>query len=143
MRRLERGKEIESDAVPLMCEWCLALSVRAAGVRAGLDDLIDAELTPSRNADGALIVRAAPLAGLSPAEWAALWPALAARAGVVMDRRGIERAAEWAPHASPGAAIQLAGGATIARTAATYIVRPGATAALGTTAESSDYILEQ
>jgi hypothetical protein len=57
-----------------------------------------------------------------------------------MDRRGIERAAEWAPHASPGAAIPLAGGATIARTAATYVIRSGAA---GTTEVGPDYILEQ
>ena len=129
-------------AEPGFAEWCLGLSVRAAETRAALDAFVDRELAPTKNADGALVVRAAPLAELGPAEWAALWPALAARSGVVMDRRGTERAAEWAPHASPGAAIPLAGGATIARTAATFVIRPGERESPGTTEEGSGYILE-
>jgi tRNA(Ile)-lysidine synthase len=127
-------------ARPGFAAWCWELGERAARLRGELESFVDDVVAPSRNADGAVVVRAAPLAALGASEWSALWPALAARAGVVMDRRGIERAAEWAPHASPGAAIPLAGGATIARTAATYVIRSGAA---GTTAVGPDYILEQ
>ena len=60
---------------------------------------------------------------LGAAEWRLLWPELASRAGVTMDRRGIERASAWAPQATSGSEIQLSGGATIARTGRTFVVR--------------------
>src|SRR2546423_1867584 len=42
-----------------------------------------------------------------------LWPALAARASVVMDRRGTQRGAEFTIRGSTGGAIQLSGGVEI------------------------------
>ena len=125
-------------AVPGFGAWCWQLSERASTVRVTLETAVD-QLAPSRNADGAVVVRAGPLNGLTAEGWGALWPALAARAGVVMDRRGIERAAEWAPHAAPGAAIPLAGGASIVRTAVTFVIRASPP---GTTLGSADYILK-
>ncbi len=112
-------------AQPGFAEWCWGLGERAAEVRAGIEDAVDG-LSLSRNPDGALVVRARPLDGLAEAGWSVLWPALTARVGVVMDRRGIARAAEWALHAAPGAEIPLAGGARISRTATTFVIRPGA-----------------
>jgi hypothetical protein len=70
------------------------------------------------------------------AEWRVLWPALAARVGIVMDRRGIERASQWAPVAKAGQRIPLSGDASLARTAATFVVK-------GTPAPSRDYIFHQ
>ncbi|MBX7119838.1 MAG: hypothetical protein K1X31_12625, partial [Gemmatimonadaceae bacterium] len=76
--------------------------------------------------------------------WAVLWPAIAARAGVVMDRRGIARAAAWAPGATAGQAIPLSGDARIVRTASTWVVSAAPSArAPGTTDGGPDYILEQ
>ena len=89
---------------------------------------------PTRS--GTAVVFAAPLAGCGEREWSVLWPAIAARAGVVMDRRGIERAAQWAPRASAGQMIPLAGEATIARTATTFVVK-------GTPGASHGYIFHQ
>jgi hypothetical protein len=65
-----------------------------------------------------------------------LWPAIAARAGVVMDRRGIARASAWAPRAKAGQVVPLSGDARILRTASTFVVQ-------GTTEGALDYILEQ
>ncbi|HEV7838112.1 MAG TPA: hypothetical protein VGO75_08620, partial [Gemmatimonadaceae bacterium] len=42
-----------------------------------------------------------------------LWPALAARASVVMDRRGTHRAAEFTIKGATGGTIQLSGGVEI------------------------------
>ena len=42
-----------------------------------------------------------------------VWPALAARASVVMDRRGTHRAAEFTIRGATGGAIQLSGGVEI------------------------------
>ena len=51
----------------------------------------------------------------SPEALAVLWPAIAARAGVVMDWRGTERAAAFTRHSRPGARIQLSGGWELSR----------------------------
>ncbi|HMI45504.1 MAG TPA: hypothetical protein VK491_05000, partial [Gemmatimonadaceae bacterium] len=42
-----------------------------------------------------------------------LWPALAARASVVMDRRGTHRAAQFTISGATGGTIQLSGGIEI------------------------------
>ena len=78
----------------------------------------------------------AVLATVDAKGWEALWPAVAAHAGVVMDRRGIARAAAWAPGSKPGQVIPLSGDARIERTAQTFVVR-------GTPHEDDDYILHQ
>ncbi len=115
-------------AVPGFGEWCWSLGERAADWRKALERFADtlgvtAPGTASEPNRVTLIVPAAPLADCGPDEWGVLWPALAARVGVVMDRRGIERASSWAPRARAGQAIPLAGDATIARTSATFVVR--------------------
>ncbi len=122
-------------AAPGFGEWCWALGARAADWRARMERVIDALGVTHADAT-TLVMRAAPLAACSALEWAVLWPALAARVGVVMDRRGIERAAAWAPRAKAGQAIPLSGDARIMRTAATYVVK-------GTLEASRGYILDQ
>jgi len=57
----------------------------------------------------------------------------------VLDRRGILRAARWAPTARVGQRIPVSGGHQIERTARTFIVRRGAEAS-GTSVWSEDYI---
>jgi hypothetical protein len=42
---------------------------------------------------------------------------------VVMERRGIARAAAWAPGSRTGQRIQLSGGASIERTRGTFVLR--------------------
>jgi len=122
-------------AAPGFGDWCWALGERAALWRESVDQVV--ETLGATSPDGAtLVVPAAPLRGCGAAEWRVLWPALAARGGVVMDRRGIERASDWAPRARAGQRIPLSGDASIARTAATFVVK-------GTPAPVRDYILHQ
>ena len=108
-------------ATPGFGEWCWSLGERAAAWRDGAERLVDALGVTDGGA--AVVLSAAPLAQCTATEWAVLWPAIAARAGVVMDRRGIERAASWAPRAKAGQTIPLSGDATISRTAATFVVK--------------------
>ena len=55
----------------------------------------------------------APLAGFVPVELRTLWPALAARIGVVLDARGTERLASFTIDGETGQRIQLAGGTEV------------------------------
>lgn len=55
----------------------------------------------------------APLAGFAPGELRTLWPALAARIGVVLDARGTERLASFTIDGETGQRIQLAGGTEV------------------------------
>lgn len=122
-------------ARPGFAEWCWDLGARAAAWRERVDDLV-LGLGVHVVAPGSVMVPAAPVEGCGAGEWEVLWPAIAARAGVVMDRRGIARAAAWAPRAKAGQVIPLAGDARILRTATTFVVQ-------GTTEGAPDYILEQ
>lgn len=110
-------------AAPGFREWCWNLGVRAAAWRAELQGLAWEQLAPALTGVGTVVVNAQPPTALGPGEWAVLWPELAGQVGVAMDRRGVERAAAWAPQAKPGAVIPLAGGAEIERTAETFVLR--------------------
>jgi tRNA(Ile)-lysidine synthase len=60
--------------------------------------------------DGALYVARADLAGYDAESLRTVWPAIAAKAGVVMDRRGTHRLAEFTMKGHTGGSIQLSGG---------------------------------
>jgi len=115
--------------------WCWALGARAAEWRERMEHLV-CGLGVRSVAPGSVMVPVAPVAHCGAGEWAVLWPAIAARAGVVMDRRGTARAAAWAPRAKAGQVVPLSGDARILRTASTFVVQ-------GTTAGVPDYILDQ
>lgn len=102
--------------------WCWNLSGRAAALRAELAAWVDRELAPTDVAQGSVAVRATPLVALSTEEGALVWPEVAARAGLAMDRRGIARLAAWAPSAQPGGQAQLSGG-EVRRTGSTFVMR--------------------
>jgi len=128
-------------AQPGFSDWCWDVGVRAAALREGLDAVLREHVEVHRVAGEAepsrvVVVKAAAFAGLASDAWAVVWPAVAARAGVVMDRRGITRASHWAPRSVPGQEIQLAGGAAISRTGATFVLR-------GTPPAAPGYILYQ
>ncbi len=122
-------------AAPGFSEWCWQLGARAAEWRAAVDACV-AGLGLVVPAPGSAVLPAGAVATVDAKGWEALWPAVAAHAGVVMDRRGIARAAAWAPGAKPGQVIPLSGDARIERTAQTFVVR-------GTPHEDDDYILHQ
>lgn len=60
--------------------------------------------------NGSLRIARAAFAGYDAQELRALWPAVAAKANVVMDRRGTHRLAEFTMKGHTGGSIQLSGG---------------------------------
>jgi tRNA(Ile)-lysidine synthase len=90
----------------------LALSRAAADWRRSLEDLAGSVEAESER-DGALRISRSSLAGYDADSLRVLWPALAARASVVMDRRGTHRAAQFTISGATGGTIQLSGGVEI------------------------------
>lgn len=94
----------------------LRIARAAAAWRAGVD-AIAARVSEHRLEAGKDVVTlaGASLAGLDDAALRMLWPAAAARAGLAMDRRGTERAAEFTRMARTGRRMPLSGGWEIVR----------------------------
>jgi len=90
----------------------LSLARQSAEWRRSVDDLLP-NIDATEERDGALRVSRSSLAGFDAESLRVLWPALAARAQVVMDRRGTHRAAEFTIRGTTGGAIQLSGGIEI------------------------------
>ncbi len=99
----------------------LALARRAALWREDVEDLV-ARCHPRVEHDevfaDAAALRTFPVEALRH-----LWPALAARVGVVLDRRGTERAAAFTLEGEVGGWIPLAGGHVLRRYAAMFALR--------------------
>lgn len=132
-------------ASPGFADWCWELGERAWAWRDAVARFVDG-IGIRMTGPHTLTLPSSSLESLGPDEWEVLWPEIAARVGVVMERQGIERAAAWAPGAKPGGSIPLAGGARIERTLSTYVVRGAPSGAslgapAGTTAPRDDYIL--
>ncbi len=90
----------------------LALARASADWRRSLED-IAASVDSTPAIDGILRIARSSLSGFDDASLRVLWPALAARASVVMDRRGTQRAAEFTIKGATGGTIQLSGGVEI------------------------------
>ena len=114
-------------ARPGFTDELVEIGRKASAWRRGLAEVVDS-LQPHQVGD-ALVVPATAFDDLDVALRAVVWPELAGRVGVRMDRRGVARAAAWSVSARAGQQIPLSGGASIERTARTFVVRPrGATA---------------
>ena len=100
---------------PTLAGELLAIAREAAAWRARTDSLA-AELVATVRPNGGLRIASTELAGYSPEALAVLWPALAARGGIRLDRRGTDRLAAFTTEGSRGATIQLAGGWEVVRT---------------------------
>ena len=101
-----------------------AVARRSADWRAELERAlgeVDARIT----AAGTLRVAAASLAGYDRESLRVVWPALAARVGARLDRRGTHRLAEFTMSCRQGA-IPLSGGWEVARYREALVVRRGA-----------------
>jgi tRNA(Ile)-lysidine synthase len=109
-------------AHPELPNELLALSRRAARLRGELDQLIDARIDIDRQ-DEALAVSRDALLGLGAQALAFLWPAVAARQGVTLDRRGTERLVSFTIQGAPGARIQVSGGVEVVRHRDRLLVR--------------------
>src|SRR5205823_14778202 len=87
---------------------------RAASWRRELSAMVDAAIRFELGRDTrdvpTLDVAVADLADYSADVLAIVWPELAARAGVTLDRRGTERIAEFTTSGRVGSRIQLSGG---------------------------------
>jgi tRNA(Ile)-lysidine synthase len=87
----------------------LTVARLAATWREELDKAVaEIDVTPGPN--GSIRVARADLAGYDAESLRTLWPAIAAKVGVVMDRRGTHRLAEFTMKGHNGGSIQLSGG---------------------------------
>ena len=104
---------------PTLSAELIELADRAATWRRELATLIDAgvEHTLRRNSHGmtSLDVRIAHLRDLSTQALQIVWPELAARIGVTLDRRGTVRATKLTLEGKTGMRVQLSGGWELSR----------------------------
>lgn len=103
----------------------LVIGARAAEWRRAMGALA-AEVHAVRHPDRELRVASTDLLGYDAAALRALWPALAARGGVTLDRRGTWRVAQFTIESVPGGTMQLSGGFEVARTRDWFVLRPSA-----------------
>jgi len=106
--RLDLLPALERSA-PGFAAGLLELSRRAARLRDEVDAEIDRSIQSSVAGDTLTVARA-DLQDYDAAGLRLLWPALAARAGAVLDRRGTERITQFTINGTAGARIQLSGG---------------------------------
>ena len=93
---------------PDIDETLLDLSRRAAEVRRGVDAA--ARELSEVSQEGTVSVATPRLTGYSRECLASLWPAIAARVGLALDRRGTERVAAFTTNGRIGARVQVSGG---------------------------------
>jgi tRNA(Ile)-lysidine synthase len=97
---------------PEMRNELLEIGSRAADWRVSVARAVDRFVMPEKR-DGELWVARTSLAQYAPAELAVMWPEIAARAGIVLDRRGTSRLAEFTRYSRDGQRIPLSGGAEV------------------------------
>jgi tRNA(Ile)-lysidine synthase len=90
----------------------LSLARKSAEWRRSLEDLASS-IESEAEREGGLRISRSSFRGYDADSLRVLWPALAARASVVMDRRGTHRAAEFTIKGATGGTIQLSGGVEI------------------------------
>jgi len=100
----------------------LAIAERAAALRTELDAIAKTFITGESDT-GSIRVARAQLATYDSAALCVLWPAIAARALVTLDRRGTLRLATFTTSGIPGARIQLSGGIEVFRHRDAFVVR--------------------
>jgi tRNA(Ile)-lysidine synthase len=97
---------------PAFPDELLSLARKSAEWRRSLEELAGSVESESER-EGGLRINRSSLQGFDEDCLRVLWPALAARASVVMDRRGTHRAAEFTIKGATGGTIQLSGGIEI------------------------------
>src|ERR1700694_134076 len=97
---------------PAFPDELLSLARKSAEWRRSLEDLAGTVESESER-EGGLRISRSSLQGYDADCLRVLWPALAARASVVMARRGTHRAAEFTIKGATGGTIQLSGGVEI------------------------------
>jgi tRNA(Ile)-lysidine synthase len=87
----------------------LSVARLAAAWREEMEETVS-QVNVTMEHDGSIRVARRDLAGYDAESLRTLWPAVAAKAGVVMDRRGTHRLAEFTMKGHTGGSIQLSGG---------------------------------
>jgi tRNA(Ile)-lysidine synthase len=87
----------------------LAIGTRAANLRREVERVVDRELAIERR-DGAILIAREMMLRYDAKALALLWPALAARVGATLDRRGTDRLIAFTTGERRGARMQLSGG---------------------------------
>ena len=99
---------------PRIADELIAVGDRAARWREQLAQLVDTTirftLQPDDGNRPALDIAYEDVANLTDRELGIVWPELASRAGVTLDRRGTSRAMEFTRNCQAGGRIQLSGG---------------------------------
>lgn len=85
-------------ARPGFMDWLIALGDRAASVRETIAAVVDELAGRTAASGGVVVIPTATLAGFQPSELEVLWPEIAARAGVTLDRRGLARLVRETAH---------------------------------------------
>ena len=108
--------------VPCVDADILAVARRADAWRRDVESFVSIVLRPRTVGDGRLSVAAGALAGYDRDSLAVLWPALAGRVGLALDRRGPQRIAEFTSVHPCSGSIPLAGGWCLEATRHAYIL---------------------
>jgi tRNA(Ile)-lysidine synthase len=108
---------------PTFGDAMLDVARRAADWRADVDRHASRYVSESPD-DRALRVARHELATYDSKALCVLWPAIAARAGITLDRRGTRRLAQFTTEGASGARIQLSGGFEVVRQRDVFVVRP-------------------
>lgn len=90
----------------------LSIARKSADWRARMSAIAEG-IEVVRGTDGSLRIARVALRGYDAESLRVLWPSIAARADVVMDRRGTHRLAEFTMKGSTGGSIQLSGGVEV------------------------------
>jgi tRNA(Ile)-lysidine synthase len=109
-------------ARPTLSDELYALGARAAKLRAEVERFVDHGLALDRR-DGAVSVAREAMLRYDASALALLWPAVAARAGVTLDRRGTERLVAFTTTERSGARVQLSGGFEALSHRGSFVVR--------------------
>jgi tRNA(Ile)-lysidine synthase len=109
---------------PTLAADLLDASREAANLRRRVESLVASVVEPRVDTRrGMLDVRAERLAEFDASSLALLWPAIAARVGLVMDRRGLSRLVDFTLSARTGRRMQLSGGWQVVRSRESFEVR--------------------
>lgn len=128
--RTDLMRAVSAVRPEFVAELC-AIGEQAAAWRRALAEVVDT--LEVQQVGQSLVVAAGALEGIDATGRAVLWPELAGRLGLTMDRRGVSRAAKWSISARPGQSMPLSGGASIERTVRTFVMRPPGVATLPVT----------
>ena len=100
----------------------LSIGERAAKLRANVERFVDQELDLEHR-DGAILVAREMMLRYDAEGLALLWPAVAARVGAMLDRRGTDRLISFTTGERLGARMQLSGGFEVVSHRGVLIVR--------------------